>query len=42
MQHPARDQINMGLGATTLRAGAVVMDKYSEVPWVQVVLLVGI
>mmetsp|Transcript_22325 Transcript_22325/g.31350 ORF Transcript_22325/g.31350 Transcript_22325/m.31350 type:complete len:583 (-) Transcript_22325:204-1952(-) len=25
MQHPARDQINMGLGAATLGAGAVVM-----------------
>lgn len=25
MQHPARDQINMGLGAVTLGAGAVVM-----------------
>ena len=28
MQHPARDQINMGLGAATLGAGAVVMGKY--------------
>ena len=29
MQHPARDQINMGLGAATLGAGAVFMGKWN-------------
>ena len=28
LQHPARDQVNMGLGAATLGAGAVIMGKY--------------
>jgi len=31
MQHPARDQINMGLGAATLGAGAVIMGESGHV-----------
>ena len=34
MQHPARDQINMGLGAATLGAGAVVMGGPEVVSYI--------